>query len=212
MNILGPGQGRRWWGNRPALVRQQSLKADQCLLISTQDYPSLLQGSERQLSLPVDGQALQQAIAGYLTNSWLVIEAGTRCLNDSLLLFAGYRLQHPEIQVCYSDALQGDSVEDAQLLLKPDCNIDLLRSRHYPGEEMLVTGECIKRYLPQISVRHELIFCELIWQILEHSGPAAVGHLPEALLRIPERAVKDTHTALRREITHRHLQRCCSDS
>lgn len=76
---------------------------------------------------------------------------------------------------------------------------------------MLVTGECIKRYLPQISVRHELIFCELIWQILEHSGPAAVGHLPEALLLIPERPVKDTHTALRREITHRHLQRCCSD-
>lgn len=134
MIILDRGHDRTCCENSLLSVRQQSLKADQCLLISTQDYPSLLQGSERQLSLPVDGQALQQAIAGYLTNSWLVIEAGTRCLNDSLLLFAGYRLQHPEIQVCYSDALQGDSVEDAQLLLKPDCNIDLLRSRHYPGK------------------------------------------------------------------------------
>lgn len=209
--ILDRSNDRTQCENSLLSVRQQSLAAEHCILISTMHYSSLLQENEEQLTLPVDGQALLQTTIRYKATSWLVIEAGTRCLNDSLLLFAEHQLQQPGIQVCYSDILQGDSLEDAQLLLKPDCNIDLLRSQHYPGEELLVTAACIKQYLVEDAYSNELIFSELIWRVIEHSGPGAVGHLPEAVLLVPDRQVVESVTAQRREITLQHLQRCGSE-
>lgn len=192
-------------------LRQQSLAAQQCILVSGQDYPCLLTEAEISLVMSPGGQALRQASERFTAHSWLVIDAGTRCLKDSLLLFAVYQLEHPDSQLCYSDMLQGTSPQEARLILRPQCNIDLLRSRHYPGEQMLVTDSCLKNSLPAQPLYDDLLFSELTWRVIESAGPAAVGHLPEALLLVAEQQTTMLPDNRYRQIIAQHLQRCGSD-
>ena len=189
-------------------LEQQSLKPRHCVLISEKEYPFLSVICGEQLKMPADSRGVQQVVSGVPLHSWLIVEAGTHCLKDSLLLFADHLLQHPLTAVCYSDILQGTRLADASLVLKPDCNIDLLRSQAYPGEELLITTACLKDHLPRSPVSDELMFCELIWRVIESSGPSAIAHLPEALLLIPHRVTSDQLPVLRRKITVQHLQRC----
>ena len=190
-----------------ASLQQQSLLAETVVLLTDDGaIPD---------SLPAEGwpgvpamDRRAEIVASSPVNSWLMLQAGTLCLPDTLLLFAAYLLEHPHTSVCYCDTLQGESIADATLSLKPDCNIDLLRTVHYPGEELLVTRSCFTRFLPDSARSPSLLMQEMIWRTLETDGPRAIGHLTEALLLLPDRHSSSGQSEARRDGVRRHLERC----
>ncbi len=192
-------------------LQQQSLPPQSVVLLSDEEVPGLSHLIDHHLPASAGNRERLEIIGQSTVNSWLMLQPGTRCLPDTLLLFAVYLLEHPHTSLCYSDTLQGEEIADASLSLKPDCNIDLLRASHYPGEELLVTRTCLTRFLPESAGPSSLLMAELMWRAIETHGPGTIGHLTEALLLIPDRRPLPEDGEARRELVRRHLERCGID-
>ncbi|GAA0516074.1 hypothetical protein GCM10009414_26970 [Tatumella terrea] len=192
-------------------VQQQSLPPESVVLLTDEVSAGFSHLTDRLLPASAGRRELLEVIGQSTANSWLMLQPGTRCLPDTLLLFAVYLLEHPHTSLCYSDTLEGEEMADARLSLKPDCNIDLLRACHYPGEELLVTGTCLSRFLPESAGPSPLPMAELMWRAIETYGPGTLGHLTEALLLIPDRSPPADNGEARRDEVRRHLARCGID-
>src|SRR5690606_16149765 len=93
-----------------------------------------------------------------------------------------YRLRRPDPLVWYADeaVLQEDAAVNP--MLKPDFNIDLLRSYPYVGRNLVLSTAAIQAVGGLDPRLADLAPIDLVWRMVEQAGPPVVGHVPEVLL------------------------------
>ncbi|WP_224555706.1 glycosyltransferase [Pectobacterium versatile] len=151
---------------------------------------------------------IAQTSASYL----LVLRAGEQLLPHASLLLAEYRLRVPSARAFYFDeAIIKDGKADNPML-KPECNIDMLRSYPYIGSNLALEVSGLRQMGNIATIGYSLELHDVIWQLIEQEGPQALGHIPEVLV-YTQHALFDwlrsdeviTHYP---EIVQRHLARC----
>lgn len=109
------------------------------------------------------------------------LHAGDRLMPHATVLFGEYRLRQPNPLVWYTDECQYDNGVPIKPILKPDFNIDLLRSYPYIGRNLVVSSAAIHAAGGLDSRVGNLAALDLIWRLVENVGPGVVGHVPEVL-------------------------------
>ncbi len=117
-------------------------------------------------------------------NSLLFITAGDEVNSNALLLLFEYSIRHPEVLVCYFDELAINESKNDSLILKPDCNVDLLRSYPYIGRNLLINVNAAKTVRVAGSTYQNLALLDLTWKLIEIKGPAILGRLPEVITKM----------------------------
>lgn len=126
------------------------------------------------------GEALNNEINDSSHEAILVIPIGVKLEADAVLLFAEQRVRHPEVLLWYCDEMTHEEGE-YNLILKPDCNIDLLRSIPYVGQVILFNRSAA-RVCGGVDVRYKhLPLLDLLWRLVEQGGVPVIGHIPEVL-------------------------------
>lgn len=155
--------------------------------------------------------SLNQMVTDSQANSMLVVMAGTLLQPQALLLFAEYQMRNDQALMWYCDEMSVSTEGHHTLVLKPDNNIDLLRSMPYLGSSLLFNLEAARLMQGLDTQYTRLPLVDLAWRLIESAGPQALGHIPEVLVTaaMPLRAwleapetVADATLA-----TQQHLQR-----
>lgn len=113
----------------------------------------------------------------------LVLPAGVELLPDALLLLAEHRLRQPATPFWYMDEMYGDGISEPSVVLRPDVNIDLLRSTPYLGRTLLFSRETAQALGALNPDYQHLGLFDLLWRAVEQQGVSALGHLPEVLVK-----------------------------
>ena len=122
------------------------------------------------------------AVAATSTADWLLpLCAGDTLSDDALLLLANAIRGHPELACCYvdEDALLPDG--PAQPILKPDINLDLLRSYPYLGRMLAMQRRGLLANGGLQAQAGTLAPCDFAFRCIEQTGLHAVGHLAEVV-------------------------------
>ena len=202
-------------GNNPALVDAtlHSLETQllaPCSLTVLSEAQQYLSGDVK--FLPITGGISRTLNHFAMHSSYhgvLIVEAGVVLENHALLVYAEHCLREPHKPAWYCDDL---TVGDGSLCLKPDCDIDLLRSLPYVGKNLFFTREIINSLGGFNESYEHLASLDLCWRIIEQKGPDALGHITEVLLSSHEALdswIK--HLPISQEfavITNAHLERC----
>jgi GT2 family glycosyltransferase/glycosyltransferase involved in cell wall biosynthesis len=192
-------------------VREQQRKADSLWVISLAgcewgDNVEWLRGSEPWPQL-LNSRLEQGAMPDYL----LVIFAGDVLLPQALLLMGEYRLNHPASLAWYMDEDVLVGGVSAKPMLKPDFNLDLLRSYPYIGRTLAFSTAALRELGGLDPAVRDLALVDLVWRLVERSGPPAIGHIPEVLVH-SARSLFDwvgnpDTDRLSRAVTEAHLAR-----
>lgn len=157
-------------------------------------------------------QALNQLANVTDARGILMLTAGARLEPHALLLYAEYGLREPKVGAWYCDEYVIDEHGEPQLSLKPDCDIDLLRSVPYIGSTLFITVDSWREHgglSASYSLFAGLDFC---WQLIEKHGPASLGHVNDVLVNVPHRLeslIKQPDiSAELAQVTNAHFQRC----
>lgn len=150
--------------------------------------------------------ALNQALADSDGEWFALIPPGLRIEAHALLRFGDYINLRPEWQLIYSDddtvATDGERFDPR---FKPDFNLDMLRSTDYIGPVFVRRGALesagSKAFLMPGAETYDLVL-----RILDAHGEAAIGHITDVLLHLPEALCPATDGALQLALT-RHLER-----
>ncbi|MEH2920908.1 glycosyltransferase [Samsonia erythrinae] len=142
----------------------------------------------------------------------LVLMAGDRLFPHMILLLAEYRLRFPTAKAFYFDEALLVDGNVQNLMLKPECNIDMLRSYPYIGRNLAVDVQCI-RELEGICTEYQVLgTLDIVFQLIEKDGPQAIGHIPEVVIYttqgLLEWASSDTVLLYYPKVLQQHLQRC----
>ncbi|MDC9818378.1 glycosyltransferase [Pectobacterium polonicum] len=146
----------------------------------------------------------------------LVLSAGDCLLPHALLLLAEHRLRFPSARAFYFDeAIIKDEKADNPVL-KPECNIDMLRSYPYIGCNLALDVSSVRSQGRVPSLAGDLELYDVIWQLIEQEGPRALGHIPEVLVFVKQ-ALFDwfRNPQVMSDYLHiiqRHLVRCNIDA
>lgn len=116
--------------------------------------------------------------AGYL----LLLNAGDTLEPQALLLMAANRINHPQAVVCYSDEDIISGGQPDRLILKPDCNIDLLRSFPFIGQAIAIDPKNAAQLGGLNREYQDLCLLDLVWRCIEQGGPQAISHISEVLI------------------------------
>ncbi|MBV2180181.1 MAG: glycosyltransferase [Castellaniella sp.] len=111
---------------------------------------------------------------------WIVY-AGDQLLPQASLLLGEYRLRHPDPLIWYADEAVLKDGQPADPMLKPDFNVDLLRSYPYVGRNLVLSTAAIKAVGGLDDRVGDLAPIDLLWRLVEQVGPPVVGHVPEVL-------------------------------
>ncbi len=135
------------------------------------------------LTIDVPPAEAMSAVVAQSAADWFVcVEAGVRLAPDALYSWADYLNLHPSWRLIYSDE---DSIDvDGKRrdpLFRPDANLDLLRSMHYMGDELVVRGDVL-REVGGIGGSEGANAYDLALQVFDHSGIGAIGHVPKVLV------------------------------
>lgn len=147
---------------------------------------------------------------------WL-LHVGDRLVPHATLTMGEYRMRQPEPLVWYADEAVLDAAgRPANPMLKPDFNIDLLRSYPYIGRNLVISTAVIEAAGGLEQRLDDLALIDLIWRLVEQVGPTVVGHVPE-VLQIGERGLMDWVKAAATmtwfpAVTKAHLARLGSDA
>ncbi|MFT0531235.1 glycosyltransferase [Castellaniella hirudinis] len=110
-----------------------------------------------------------------------IVHAGDRLLPQATLLMGEYRLRSPDPLVWYTDEAALIDGEPANPMLKPDFNVDLLRSYPYVGRSLIISTAAVQAAGGLDDRLDDLAPVDLLWRLVEQVGPPVVGHLPEVL-------------------------------
>ncbi|CAM5199537.1 O-antigen biosynthesis protein OS=Castellaniella defragrans (strain DSM / CCUG 39792 / 65Phen)OX=1437824 GN=BN940_10656 PE=3 SV=1 [Castellaniella denitrificans] len=110
-----------------------------------------------------------------------ILHVGDRLVPHATLTMGEYRLRKPDPLVWYADeaVLQADA--PANPMLKPDFNVDLLRSYPYIGRNPVISTAAIQAVGGLDGRVADLAPIDLIWRLVEQVGPPVVAHVPEVL-------------------------------
>ena len=126
---------------------------------------------------------LNALITGSSAQALLVLTAGDELLPDALLQMAEYRLRQPATPFWYMDEMYSDAVSEPDVVLRPDSNIDLLRSTPYIGRTLLFDRQTAQG-LGALTIDNSVFsLFDLLWRAIEQQGAAALGHLPEVAVK-----------------------------
>ena len=159
----------------------------------------------------VPDQRWAQAFNRVLENSrgdWLgLLHAGDRVAPHTFLLIGEHLNRNPGWKLLYTDEDQLDTEgERFQPLLKPDCDIDLLRNQWYLGGLILAERAFLR--LQEGLAHHDLdaSWYEAALRTAESGGVSTVGHVPDVLYhrRAP---MPNLRFDVARSVLLRHLQR-----
>ncbi|MEW9572824.1 glycosyltransferase [Rhodanobacter sp. Si-c] len=122
-------------------------------------------------------------IAAASTAEWLLpLEAGDVLADDALLLLADTATAHPGLSCCYADEDTWLPEGPAAPILKPDVNLDLLRSYPYTGrmlamrrEHLLAAGGLQQQAGAMAAYDH-------VFRCIEQFGLGSIGHVAEPIL------------------------------
>ena len=140
----------------------------------------------------------------------LVLHAGDFLLPHSLLKLAEQKLQHPSSLIFYFDEEASDAQAGVNPMLKPDINIDLLRSYPYTGRSLAFE----RKLLPAINGLNpalgEFALIDMVWKAIEAAGPACVTHIDHVSIRttLPLlRWLNSTNNYLYQKVISEHFKR-----
>lgn len=111
---------------------------------------------------------------------WILF-AGDQLLPQASLLLGEYRLRQPDPLVWYADEAVLMDGRPANPMLKPDFNVDLLRSYPYVGRNLVLSTAAIQAAGGLDERVGDLAPIDLLWRLVEQVGPPVVGHVPEVL-------------------------------
>lgn len=133
---------------------------------------------------------------------WIVcLPAGARLAPHALFSIADYADAHPHWQLIYwDDDRIGPGGIRSSPRFKPDFNLDLARSIPYPGPGIAVRADAFAAITPV----HDY---DLFLDVLDRCGEAAIGHIADVLLSLPEGLEGGLHTPHTRVALMRHLAR-----
>jgi len=128
-------------------------------------------------------ELLSQRIAqGGMPDFLWILHAGDQLVPHATLAMGEYRLRDPDSLVWYADEAILQNGVSANLRLKPDFNLDLLRSYAYIGRSLVLSSAAIQAIGGLDAQAGDFAPIDLIWRIVEQVGASVVGHLPEVLL------------------------------
>nr|WP_113866683.1 glycosyltransferase [Brenneria salicis]NMN91184.1 GT2 family glycosyltransferase [Brenneria salicis ATCC 15712 = DSM 30166]RBP62288.1 GT2 family glycosyltransferase [Brenneria salicis ATCC 15712 = DSM 30166]RLM30533.1 hypothetical protein BHG07_10100 [Brenneria salicis ATCC 15712 = DSM 30166] len=165
--------------------------------------------------LPADNSGIsqinrlvEQTVASFL----LILHAGDRLLPQTLLLLAEYRLRHEQALVFYMDEAHWQKGEVVNPVLKPACNIDLLRSYPYIGRNLALSVDSLRRSQGMDVQLGIFGVFDTVWQVIEQVGPQAVAHIPDVLIYTSD-SLYDCLSGAELSLAYpqilaRHLARC----
>ncbi len=165
-------------------------------------------------------QGINQVLQNVDIFDWVtVLNIGAVLTSEALSTCVDYLNLKPEWSFLYSDEdtriLGLDSITSGELefvdpLLKPNFNLDLLRSTPYVGN-FCVTRKRVLDDLGGFCGLGGLMNWDMALQVVDRLGGQAVGHIPEMLLHEPPRTLSDAEqnylSAAGQVILERHLQR-----
>ncbi|HBQ68358.1 MAG TPA: hypothetical protein DD781_18940 [Leclercia adecarboxylata] len=111
----------------------------------------------------------------------MLLPAGTRLLEDALILLAEQQIRHPHQKVWYADEMELDEYEEHEVLLRPACNVDLVRSFPYMGSVMLFQREFLADIGGFDTSLRLLPGYDALFRCMEHYGPTAIGRVAEVI-------------------------------
>lgn len=127
-------------------------------------------------------QVLSDRIAqGSVPDFLWILHAGDQLLPHAALTMGEYRLRRPDPLIWYTDEAVLEDDIPVNPILKPDFNIDLLRSYPYVGASLIVSTAVIQAVGGLDGRVADLAAIDLIWRLVEQAGPSVVGHIPEVL-------------------------------
>lgn len=147
---------------------------------------------------------------------WL-LHAGDRLVAHATLVMGEHRLRQHGPLVWYVDEAALDSAGNpVNPMLKPDFNIDLLRSYPYIGRNLVVSTAAVQAAGGLDDRVGDLAPLDLIWRLVEQVGPTVVGHVPE-VLQFGERSLMEWAKTAETmtwfpAVTQAHLVRLGSDA
>lgn len=112
----------------------------------------------------------------------LMLPAGYTLLDDALLRFAEHRIHYPEASVAYCDEMTVAENDEPIVTLRPGVNIDLLRSKPYIGQALLIDCHAAKAAGGLNPLFAYTPFIDLLWRLVELQGTSVLTHVPEVLL------------------------------
>lgn len=116
---------------------------------------------------------------------WILF-AGEQLLPHAALTIGEYRLRKSGPLVWYADEAGSNAGAFVSPMLKPDFNLDLLRSYPYVGRSLVVSTAAVQA-VGGLSVDcGDLAPVDFMWKLVEQAGPPVVGHVPEVLFHSAE--------------------------
>jgi glycosyltransferase involved in cell wall biosynthesis len=114
---------------------------------------------------------------------WIyLLRAGDQPVKAAFLVLADRIAHCPDGRCVYSDEGGLSDGKSSEPVLKPDFNLDLLRSYPYVGRTLAFERQSV-RALGGFDLRFaELAPIDLLWRTLEQHGEQAVMHIPEVLV------------------------------
>ncbi|MCZ4330206.1 glycosyltransferase [Castellaniella denitrificans] len=145
-----------------------------------------------------------------------ILYAGDQLLPHASLTLGEYRLRNPDPLIWYADETVLQNGVAANPMLKPDLNIDLLRSYPYVGRNLVLSTAMIQAVGGLDARVADLAPIDLVWRLVEQAGPPVVGHIPEVLLHASVGLmdwVRDTSTQVWSPVvTQMHFERMGVDA
>ena len=154
------------------------------LVLSSACTEAQLDGKVFNLPLQDDGY---EQITGLLPQldgvDWFyVLRAGDRLVEPALLLLADKISASPEALCVYSDEGRLRDGESVDPILKPDFNLDLMRSYPYVGRALAFQREQFLALGGFNSNYGELAPHDVLWRMVERDGIKVIEHIAEVML------------------------------
>lgn len=157
-------------------------------------------------------ELIEQTSASFI----FVLPAGEQLLPHALLLLAEHRLRFPSARAFYfGEAVIKEGKADNPIL-KPECNIDMLRSYPYIGRSLAFEVASLRLLGGLTSLGGGFELYDAVWQLIEQEGPQVLGHVPDVLV-YTQQALFDwlRDSKVSNDYSHivqRHLTRCNIDA
>lgn len=155
---------------------------------------------------------LNRAVDEITSTNLLIMDSGNTLEEHALLTCAEFTMRDPRRELWYFDELVIRNDDEDGLILKPECDIDMLRAHPYIGSSVFVSKDAVSRHNDFNTDYQYLSHIDICWKLIEEKGPLVIGHIPEALISgtisISEWCKNPAIMDEMKIITAAHLSRC----
>lgn len=152
--------------------------------------------------------AIERVLSGSGAEWVVMLPPGGTLHGEALPRLLGYAQQRPDLSLIYTDeaCLEADGSLGTPLL-KPDFNLELLRSTPYVGACCMVRRDVL-RALPDCVATSAAGVTDLVLRVFESRGADAIGHLPDVLYLTKSAPPVPAEASALEAVVANHLRRC----